>query len=142
MPQSLSGMALQSATAFSVVRKILVAVPSISVSQFLHQVERYWLLTHDILARFMRHFRFHGRALCITGFSSWDSPPPSSSSSFFSFAHLSCYGFMVLKVKYRCVSLVILPPPLKVRATIHKVHNNKKRLNPHLSLYEAAIFIV
>ena len=111
MPQSLSGMALQSATAFSVVRKILVAVPSISVSQFLHQVERYWLLTHDILARFMRHFRFHGRALCITGFSSWDSPPPSSSSSFFSFAHLSCYGFMVLKVKYRCVSLVILPPP-------------------------------
>ena len=29
-----------------------------------------------------------------------------------------------------------------VRATIHKVHNNKKRLNPHLSLYKTIYCVV
>ena len=120
-----------------------VSQKKISVSQFLHLLERYWLLTHDILARFMRHFRFRGRVLCITGYSSWDSP---STAPFFFFLFLLCPLIMLRFHGFEseipmCIFGYSLLP-LKVRATIHKVHNNKKRLNPHLSLYEAAIFIV
>ena len=91
------------------------------------------------MARFMRHFRFRGRVLCITGYSSWDSP--STAPFFFFFLFLLCPLIMLRFHGFEseipmCIFGYSLLP-LKVRATIHKVHNNKKRLNPHLSLYEA-----